>query len=385
MQESGGRVSRRRFLTAAGGAAVAAPLLEAATRPALALQVPTFPLPELPGKKLGWAVVGLGQLGVNQILPALTKCKRAKLAAFVSGSADKAKHLAQVYSLPTKNIYSYENFDRIASDPAVDVVYVALPNSMHAEYTVRALKAGKHVLCEKPMATTPIECDQMIAAARAAGRRLMIGYRLRYEPFNQALIKLAQDDTELGPTRFVLADAGFNIGDPNQWRLRRSMAGGGSLMDIGIYALQAARYLTGAEPTEVQAMLHSTPDDPRFREVEENVTFQLRFRGGVLAHCTSSYGAPVNRFRVCKQKGIAELEPALSYSGLGMRVLRGGNVEERAHPTVDHFAAEIDHFSECVANGTDPLTPGEEGLRDLKIMMAIYEAARSGKTVALAS
>lgn len=361
--------SRRSFLKTAAGALLA--------------QVPNVPLPELPGKKLGWAVVGLGNLAINQILPALPKCQKSRLAALVSGRPPKANHLAQVYGVDAKNVYSYESFDGIASNPAIDVVYVVLPNSMHAEYTLRALKAGKHVLCEKPMANTPEDCERMIAAARAASRKLMIGYRLRYEPFNQALIKFAQDP-ELGPTRVILADAGFNIGDPGQWRLKRSMAGGGSLMDIGIYALQAARYLSGEEPLEVNAMLHSTPGDVRFAEVEENVTFQLRFPSGLLANCTSSYGVGANRFRVLKPRGWGELEPALSYTGLRMRASRGGVVEERPQRVVDQFATEMDHFSECLLAGREPLTPGEEGLRDLRLMTAIYEAARSGKTVRLA-
>jgi len=379
-----GFFSRRGFLRTGAGALLASPLVSAAV-PRLAAQVPDIPLPDLPAKKLGWAVVGLGRLAVNEILPAFTKSRSARLAAFVSGSPEKAKRFAQVYGLDDKKIYSYDTFDRIASDPAIDVVYVVLPNSMHAEYTIRALKAGKHVLCEKPMATTPRECEEMIASGKEASRKLMIAYRLRYEPFNQALIKMARDSSEMGPTRVIVADAGFSIGDPGQWRLKRKMAGGGSLMDIGIYALQAARYLTREEPVEIDAMMHSTPGDPRFAEVEENVTFQLRFPGGILANCTSSYGVGFNRFRAAKPRGSVELEPALSYRGLRMRVLRDGAIEERSHPVVDHFAAEMDHFSQCVMAGSEPLTPGEEGLRDLRVMMAIYEAARSGKTIRLTS
>jgi glucose-fructose oxidoreductase len=380
-KEGDGGVSRRGFLRLAGGA-LAAPL--ASGGPELLAQVPDVPLPELPGKKVGWAIVGLGQLSINQILPAFARCKKSRVTALVSGRPPKAQHLAQVYGVDAKNIYDYDDFDTIAKNPGIEAVYVVLPNSMHAEYTIRALKAGKHVLCEKPMATTVQDCEAMIEAARAASRKLMIGYRLRYEPFNQALIKFSRDPAELGPTRVILADAGFNIGDPKQWRLRRKMAGGGSLMDIGIYALQAARYLSGEEPAEVSAMIHSTPGDERFVEVEENVTFHLRFPSGILANCTSSYGVPVNRFRAVKPRGWAELEPALSYSGLRMRVFRGA-LEERPQPVVDHFAAEMDHFSECVTAGRDPLTPGEEGLHDLRVMMAIYEAAQSGRTVKLTS
>jgi predicted dehydrogenase len=375
-------LSRRRFLQTASGALMAAPLATSAPTPAAA-QVPNIKLPEAPGRKLGWALVGLGSLSINQIMPAFAKTQHSRLVGFVSGRPDKAKHLAQIYGVDPKNIYTYDNYDTLANNPEIDVIYVVLPNSMHPEYTIRALKAGKHVLCEKPMANTPQECEQMIAAAKAASRKLMIGYRVRYEPFNQLMIKMAQDTAEMGPTRMILADAGFNIGDPAQWRLRKAMAGGGSLMDIGIYALNAARYLSGEEPMEVNAMTHTTPNDPRFTEVEENINFQLKFPSGILANCTSSYGVNLGRFRVFKPRGSFELDPASSYSGLRMRVFRGGSIEERVLPQRDHFALEMDHFSTSVMNNTEPLTPGEEGLKDLRVMMAIYEAARSGKTVKL--
>lgn len=339
-------------------------------------------VPEPPGRKLGWAIVGLGNLAINQILPAFAKCERSRVTALVSGHPDKARKLAARYGVPEKHLYTYETFDHLRENPEVDVVYVVLPNGMHAEYTVRAARAGKHVLCEKPMANTPAECEQMIDACRQANRTLMVAYRLRYEPFNQALITVVREK-EFGPLQLVLADAGFSIGDPTQWRLNRKMAGGGSLMDIGIYALNAARYLTGEEPAEVHAMEHTTPGDPRFKEVEETLTFQLRFPSGVLANCTSSYGAPLNRFRVVGTTGWAELEPALIYSNLRMRAGAGTKVEERQQPIVDHFASEMDHLSDCVMKGTSPLTPGEEGLRDLRIMTAIYESARERRLVRL--
>jgi predicted dehydrogenase len=367
-------LSRRGFLQRAGvGLAathVAATMAEAQR------------VPEPPGKKLGWAVVGLGSLAINQILPAFARCEQSRVTALVSGHPDKAQKLALRYGVADKNIYTYETFDRLRDNPDVDVVYVVLPNSMHAEYTIRSAQAGKHVLCEKPMANTPDECRQMIEACRSAGRMLMIAYRLRYEPFNRALIKVVRDQ-EFGPLKAVLADAGFPIGDPNQWRLNRKMAGGGSLMDIGIYALNASRYLTGEEPVEINAMEYTTPGDPRFREVEETITFQLRFPSGVLANCTSSYGAPFNRFRVVGTTGWAELEPALIYSGLKMRAGNGAKIEERQQGVIDHFTAEMDHMSDCVMRNVQPLTPGDEGLKDLTIMMGIYRAAKEKKTVTL--
>jgi predicted dehydrogenase len=367
-------VSRRGFLQRAGAGLVAS---HVAARTATAQRVP-----DPPGRKLGWAIVGLGNLSINQILPAFARCEKSQVVAFVSGSPDKAKKLAARYGVDERNVYDYAGYDRIRDNPAIDVVYVVLPNNMHAEYTIRAARAGKHVLCEKPMANTPEDCRQMVEAARQAGRKLMVAYRVRYEPYNQALIKSVRDQ-EFGQLKVVLADAGFSIGDPNQWRLKRAMGGGGSLMDIGIYALNAARYITGEEPIAVNAMEYSTPGDPRFKEVEENIIFQLRFPSGMLANCTSSYGAPFNRFRAVSTKGWVELEPASGYSGLRMRAGSGNRVEERFHRVVDHFAAEMDHLSECVMNGTEPLTPGEEGLKDLTVMMAIYEAAKAGKTVTL--
>ena len=175
-------------------------------------------VPDPPGKKLGWAIVGLGSLSINQILPAFARCERSRVVAFVSGHPDKANKLALRYGVNPKNIYNYQNYDSIKDNPEVDIIYVVLPNGMHAEYTVRGLQAGKHVLCEKPMANTPAECQQMIDAGRKADRKLMVAYRCRYEPYNQEAIRIARSK-ELGVIKGILADAGFNIGDPSQWRL----------------------------------------------------------------------------------------------------------------------------------------------------------------------
>jgi predicted dehydrogenase len=212
---------------------------------------------------------------------------------------------------------------------------------------------------------------------------LMVAYRCRYEPYNLEAIRMARS-AELGPTKVIVADHGFNIGDPTQWRLNKNLAGGGSLMDIGIYSLNAARYLTGEEPTELNAMSYTTPGDPRFKEVEETINFQLRFPSGILANCSSSYGYDSqNHYRVVGTEGWFELEPATLYSGLRMRVQHRNVLEERELPVRDHFALEMDHMSGCVMENKEPLTPGEEGLRDLRIMMAIYESAKNGAPVKL--
>jgi len=375
----GNAVTRRGFISKAGRGLLAANFAGALLKGSEAELV----VPEPPGKKLGWAIVGLGSLSINQILPAFAKCEKSKVVAFVSGHPDKAHKLALRYGVSPRNIYNYQNYDSIKDNPEVDIIYIVLPNGMHAEYTVRGLQTGKHVLCEKPMANTPGECQQMIDAGRKANSKLMVAYRCRYEPYNREAIRIARAQ-ELGPTQMILADAGFAIGDPTQWRLNKQLAGGGSLMDIGIYALNASRYLTGEEPAEVNAMIRSTASDPRFKEVEEHVTFQLRFPSGILANCSSSYGYfHQSHYRVLGTEARLELDPATWYSGLRMWIERGSTIEQRDLPEIDHFAAEMDHMSDCVVQDTEPLTPGEEGLRDLTIIRAIYEAAQSGKTVKL--
>jgi len=372
-------LTRRNFMKKTGQGLLAAGAFESLLKPASS----QLHVPDPPGKKLGWAIVGLGSLSINQILPAFAKCEKSKVVAFVSGHPDKANKLALRYGVDKKNIYNYQNYDSIKDNPDVDVIYIVLPNGMHAEYTVRGLQAGKHVLCEKPMANTPAECQQMVDAGRKADRKLMIAYRCRYEPFNREAIRIAQSG-DLGPTQMILADAGFKAGDPSQWRLNKQLAGGGSMMDIGIYALNATRYLTGQEPAEVNAMIYSTPGDPRFKEVEEHVNFQLRFPSGILANCSSSYGYfHQSHFRVMGTEARLCLDPATWYSGLRMWIERDNTIEQKDLPEVDHFATEMDHMSDCVMQNKQPLTPGEEGLRDLTIIAGIYEAARSGKTVKL--
>lgn len=336
-----------------------------------------------PGKKLGYALVGLGSLSEHQIAPALfEKTKLCKLTGLVSGHPDKAKAWAQKYGIPERSIYTYENFDSIKNNPDIDVVYVVLPNSMHAEFTIRAAKAGKHVLCEKPMAVSVKECDQMIAACKAARVQLAIGYRLHFEPNNLEMARLAREKT-FGAVKVIETSAGFPIGDPKQWRLDKKLSGGGSLMDIGIYALQAARYISGEEPVSVSAQWSIT-DPVKFKPgVEESVLFTLKFPSGVIANCASSYGVNLNRFRANAERGSFELQPALNYEGIKGRSRSQEGPKDWDLPVVDHFAAEMDAFADCILNNKPTSVPGEEGRRDQRIMAAIYQSAASGKTVAL--
>ncbi len=368
---SEGMTSRRRFLGAIGAAATVSVSAQQSRDPGSDLTQ---------GSAIGYAVVGLGRIAQGQALPAFVKCQRSRVTGLVSGDPAKAARIAAQYGVNPKNIYNYQNYDQMASNRDIQAVYIALPNGMHAEYTVRAAKAGKHVLSEKPMANTPEECRAMIDACRSARRKLMVAYRVRYEPYNMTAIKMVREG-QIGALRTFIGDIGFNIGDPAQWRLNAKLAGGGSLMDVGIYMLQAARYLSGEEPAEINAQMFSPPGDPRFKEVEDNILFQLKFPSGVLANCSSSYGhSGVNRYRAIGTKGWIDLEPATSYTGLRMRVRRGNVIEEHNLPQADHFAAEMDHFSEAILNNSDVRTPGEEGLQDVKLMTAIYQAARGGRT-----
>lgn len=227
-----------------------------------------LPNPDPTGKRMGVAVVGLGHLALEQILPGFGEAKHVRLAALVSGDVEKARTLAAQYGVAEKSLYNYQNFDAIKENGEVDIVYVVLPNSMHAEYTIRAAKAGKYVLCEKPMATSVTECEQMISACHAAGRQLMIAYRMQYTQPHRELIDMVRAK-QFGDVRYIAATNGQNDAPNGQWRQIKKLAGGGSLPDVGLYCLNAFRYLTGEEPYEVTGQITQPKEDPRFREIED--------------------------------------------------------------------------------------------------------------------
>ena len=352
-----------------------------------------------PERRIGWAVVGLGDFGTKQIIPNFADCRRSKLVALVSGDRAKAEKFAAQYGVKNQSIYNYQNFDSIKNNAEIDVVYIILPNGLHHEFTIRAFEAGKNVMCEKPMANTVKECEEMIAAGKKANKKLMIAYRAQYEPFNLAAIEKCRDGS-LGKLKTIVADHGRNL-DPKEkrdvWRMNKKLAGGGSLYDIGLYSLNATRYLTGEEPSEISAQVFSTPNDPRFKEVEENVNFVLKFPSGVIANCTSSYGyAETKRYRVLGDKAWLELDPATDYYKHRMTIGRKNEqaseenktapqflVEEQQIQEGNQFAAEMDHLSECVQENKQPKTPGEEGLQDVRLMQTIYQAARESRTIKL--
>jgi predicted dehydrogenase len=340
------------------------------------------------GKKIGYCIVGLGRISLNEFMPGVKISKDSKIVALVSGHRDKAERIADEYDVPKNAIYSYQNYDSIRDNPAIDAVYIALPNGMHAEYTIRAAKAGKHVLCEKPMANSIKECEQMIAACKQANRKLMIAYRCQYEPTNLKAIELLRQGYA-GKLQVMSSSNGFNI-HAGEWRLNKKMAGGGPLVDVGIYSIQAMRYLTGEEPTSVEAYSSVIDHDGRFTEVEENLVWTFHFPSGVLAHCATSYGTNFigGTAKAIGSEGMLELNPAFGYQGLQLTGKAQGKPSIDVafnNPSPRQFATEADYFSDCILLNQEPKTGGEEGLRDQRIITAIYKSCAEGKPGKLTS
>ena len=360
--------TRRRFVAQAG-ALVAATFISTSSTRALAAAAK---------KKLGFALCGLGGLATGQIAPALQKTQNCRLAGVISGNPAEAASWKTQYGIADKSIYSYDTMHRMADNGDIDVVYVLTPNALHLDNALIAAKAGKHVFCEKPMEISVERCQQMIDAVKAAGRMLGVGYRCQYEPNHLECVRIAREQ-DFGALTII--DAHFsNQTEPPGWRLKRALAGGGPLMDLGIYALQVTRYLTGEEPVWISAT--TTQGDPvRFSEVEESVLWQAKFPGGAISNCSSSYNAaPVGYFRAVAERGWFSLDPAFNYGGIhGMRS-DGKPIEL---PPIDQFAAEMDDFAQCIMEKKRSKVSGEEGLRDVTIMMAIYESARTGRPVEL--
>ncbi len=390
---------RRQFLTTAGKtiltAGLAAAALGAEPLAPPDMQPPDLRLPTPPRKRVGYAIVGLGDLALAEILPAFPLCEWSAPVALVSGHRDKAEKVAAHYGIDPKAIYDYHNFESIRDDPAIDAVYIVLPNSMHREFTERAFAAGKHVLCEKPMAPTSADCQAMIDAGRKAGKKLMIAYRLHYEPYNKLAIAIARRK-ELGDLRVFTSENLQTTTAPNI-RLSKSTAGG-PLGDVGIYSLNAARYMLGEEPTEVFGTAIQDPGDDRFREVPSRVLFTLKFPSGALAQCACGFDSVRSSwFKLTGTKGSLRLDPAFPYFGqrlfvekevtdpatkdAGVTAPRGE--QQIAVEAQDHFQGEMDHFSQCILNNTEPATTGEEGLADQRVLDAISKSIETGRWVKL--
>lgn len=343
------------------------------------------PTPMPPDQRMGYAVVGLGHLSLEEILPALNMSKKSKLTALVSGNPEKMKTVASQYGIKSENCYSYETYDQIKNNKEVDVIYIVLPNGLHKEYTIRGAKAGKHILCEKPMANSSKECREMIEACSKAGVKLMVAYRIQYQPHNRKLRELVQNK-EFGAPKLLEASNCQSSANPDHWRHKIKLAGGGALPDIGLYCLNTTRFVLGEEPTEVFAYQYTTPGNPLFKEVEEMISWQMRFPSGVIANCSTNYNVHESRhYRVLCEKGWLNMDKAFAYKGQNFTTAKAnGKLELNENigiAEMNQFALEMDHFSDCIFKNTKPYTPGEEGLQDHILMEAIYQSAKEGKPV----
>lgn len=324
--------------------------------------------------KLGIALVGLGTYSEEQLAPALQETEHCYLAGIVTGSPDKAGKWKNKYGIPDDNVYSYENFNSVRDNKDIDIVYIVLPNSLHAEYVIRAAKAGKQVICEKPMAITVEDCDRMIAACKEAGVMLSIGYRLHFEPYNKEMMRIGSEKP-LGEIKSIKADNG--MAEVDGWRLDKELAGGGPLMDVGIYCVQACRYTTGMEPIAVRAQELPKTYPGKFPDVEEGLSWQMEFPGNIIAECKTSYSEDMNLLRVETIEGWAELSPAYEYEGIKGKTSK----EKMDFPQVNQQARQMDDFARAVKENRPTPVPGEMGRQDVKILQAIYEAMRTGQRV----
>lgn len=361
-------VSRRRFL----GQLSAAGALALAPRSLLAQAVGR--------KKLGVALVGLGGYSAGQLGPALKITEHCRLAGVVTGSAEKGKKWAADYGFPESSVYHYDTMAKMADNPDIDIVYVVTPNGLHAEHSIAAAKAGKHVICEKPMANTVAECDAIMAACKKAGVRLGMGYRLHYDPFHEELRRLVRTQ-EFGP--FMKMDGGFafTMGQP-QWRAQKALAGGGPLMDLGVYVIQEM-FMAGGDVPAVALTARELPKArPNFFvDVEESIEWTMEFANGAKGDGYTSYNSHRNNFRAEARDGWFEVGPAYSYRGIRAVTSKS---PVTATPPASQQALQMDAFALHVRDGAPNLVPGEMGRRDMVVVEAIYaSAAAGGKRVEL--
>jgi predicted dehydrogenase len=327
------------------------------------------------GHKIRYAVIGLGHIAQAAVLPAFKHAKNSELTALVSGTPKKLAALGRRYGV--KHLYGYDDVDELFASGEIDAVYIALPNHLHKEYTIKAAKAGLHVLCEKPMAVTARDCEAMIRATEAANVKLMIAYRLHFERINLEVADTARSG-QLGDIRYFSSDFSMQVA-PGNIRLQR-IEGGGPLHDIGIYCINAARYCFADEPTQVMATA-TRSKDPRFREADENVVASMRFKDERIASFTCSFGAADRSiYTVVGTKGSVSVEPAYEYAeGLAYEMKRGERTQKKKMSKSDQFAPELLYFSDCIRNNRDPEPSGKEGLADLRIIEAMQRSIKSGR------
>jgi predicted dehydrogenase len=329
-------------------------------------------------EKLGVALVGLGTYTMNELAPAFAETTFCELLGAVSNNKNKLQEFRTKHHLQEKNLYTYDTFNEIKNNPDIDFVYIGLPNSMHAAYVIRAAEAGKHVVCEKPMATRIEDCQRMIDACEQNNVKLSIGYRLHFDPFNQEMMRLGQNEI-LGPIKRIVAKNGMDVGRPDQWRLKRGLAGGGALMDVGIYCVQGVIYTLGELPIAVRARYARKTDPEKFKEVEEGIEWEMEFPNGVVALCETSYSQEFNILRADTTRGFFQLQPAYEYRGLQGET----SVGPMDFAKVNQQARQMDDFAQCILENRESIVPGQMGMRDVEILMAIYQAAESGDRVEL--
>ncbi|MBX2842212.1 MAG: Gfo/Idh/MocA family oxidoreductase [Flammeovirgaceae bacterium] len=330
-------------------------------------------------KKLNIALCGLGRYA-NLLKHGVTESEYCNLAGIITGTPSKAVKWQADYNIPDKNIYNYENYDQLIDNPDIDLVYVVLPNSMHKEYTIRAAKAGKHVIVEKPMALTEKDCQEMIAVCKSEGVQLALGYRLHYEPNHLEIKRLGQEKV-FGDVRLIEASLGYSLSniDPNDWHLKKSLSGGGPLMNLGVYCVQVSRYVLGEEPIAVTAQFGPVNLPHLKSEVEESITWQLEFPGGAVCTSSATTNSNIDRFYAAAEKGAFELSPAVSYGPFVGKSSNG----PFDFPVINQQAAQLDGIAKFILENKDVPNhiSGEEGRKDLKIIEAIYKAAESGVRV----
>jgi predicted dehydrogenase len=330
------------------------------------------------GPVLRVALMGLGGYS-NMVAKAIQACSRVKITALISGTPAKLASWGEKYQVPESSRYNYQTVDQIKDNKEVDVVYITTPNALHKDNVIQVARAGKHVIVEKPMALNAKEGEEMVQYCKKAGVHLLVGYRMHFEPKTLDIVRKRQDG-EFGKILFFQGLSGFVIGDPKQWRLNKALAGGGSMMDIGIYSVNGARYMIGEEPIWVTAQETKT-DFEKFKEgVDETIQFQMGFPSGAVASCLSTYALNnLDRFFMDGTKGFAELKPATGYGPIMAKTNKG----EVEYPHVTHQTVQMDEMAKFILDGKQPIIPvdGEEGLKDLRIVDAIYEAVRTGKKV----
>jgi len=330
------------------------------------------------GPVLRVALMGLGGYA-NRVAEAMAYCKKAKVAGVISGTPSKIKTWQSRYQIPDKNCYNYENFDAIKNNPDIDAVYIITPNGLHHDQAIRVAKAGKHVICEKPMAVNAKEGQEMVDACKQASVQLLVGYRMHFEPKTLEVIRM-RNAGEFGKVLFFQGLSGFEIGDPAQWRLNKKLSGGGSMMDIGVYSINGARYMVGEDPIWITAQ--ETKNNPvKFKEgIDETIQFQFGFPGGAVASCLSTYAMNnLDKFFLNGEKGFAEMQPSTGYGPIMGHTHKG----ELTQPHTIHQAVQMDEMAEIIFNNKKPQIPidGNEAVKDLKLIDAVYEAARTGKRV----